>query len=135
MPWAKHASIGAVRTSMQATGIVPQPVSDAQLTAADSAADSGASAIVESALEPSSGWWVYMLRCVDGTLYTGCTSSLTRRLTAHARGSAKYTRSRLPVELVYSESVCDRSAALRREAALKRLPRPQKLALCGMTDG
>jgi putative endonuclease len=131
MPWAKHASIGAVRTSMQATGIVPQPVSDAQLTSADS----GANAIGEPALEPSSGWWVYMLRCVDGTLYTGCTSSLTRRLTAHARGSAKYTRSRLPVVLVYSESVSDRSAALRREAALKRLPRPQKLALCGMTDG
>lgn len=74
-----------------------------------------------------------MLRCADGTLYTGCAASLERRLLAHGRGSAKYTRARLPVELVYAEAVADRSAALRREAALKRLSRSQKLALCGMT--
>jgi putative endonuclease len=103
---------------MQARDAVPHSLSDA-----------------ESAVELTSivGWCVYMLRCADGTLYTGCTSALSRRLLAHSRGSAKYTRSRLPVELVYSEPVSDRSAALRREAALKKLSRPQKLALCGMT--
>ena len=77
-----------------------------------------------------SGWWVYILRCGDGTLYTGCTNDLPRRLQAHQSGrGAKYTRSRLPVELVYQEAVPDRSAALRREAAIKRLDRRRKLAL------
>ena len=76
------------------------------------------------------GWTVYMLRCGDGTLYTGCTNDLPRRLEAHRRGrGAKYTRSRLPVALAYREAVPDKSAALRREAAIKRLSRPQKLAL------
>ncbi len=75
-------------------------------------------------------WWVYLLRCRDGSLYAGATNDLARRLDAHARGRAsRYTRSRLPVALVHSERVADRSAALRREAALKRLPRAQKLAL------
>ena len=62
------------------------------------------------------GYLVYILRCGDGTLYTGCTNDLPRRLQAHQSGrGAKYTRSRLPVELVYQEAVPDRSAALRRE--------------------
>ena len=75
-------------------------------------------------------YWVYILRCADGTLYTGCTNDLDRRLRAHQAGrGAKYTRSRLPVELVYQEAVPDRSAALRREAAIKRLDRRRKLAL------
>ena len=75
-------------------------------------------------------WYVYMLRCGDDTLYTGCTNDVPRRLTAHQKGvGAKYTRSRLPVELVYQESLPDRSAALRREAAVKKLSRSQKLAL------
>ena len=75
-------------------------------------------------------WYVYMLRCGDDTLYTGCTNDMTRRLAAHQKGTgAKYTRSRLPVELVYQESLPDRSAALRREAAVKKLSRAQKLAL------
>ena len=77
-----------------------------------------------------SGWWVYILRCGDGTLYTGCTNDLPRRLQAHQSGrGAKYTRSRLPVELVYQEAVPDRSAALRREAAIKRMDRRAKQAL------
>ena len=67
------------------------------------------------------GWCVYILRCQDGTLYTGCSSALSRRLVAHAKGSAKYTRSRLPVSLLYAESVRDHSEALRREAAIKKL--------------
>lgn len=73
-----------------------------------------------------------MLRCRDGSLYTGATNDLPRRLAAHARGTAAaYTRSRRPVRLVYAEPRRDRSAALRREAAIKRLPRRAKLALVG----
>lgn len=75
-------------------------------------------------------WTVYILRCGDGSLYTGCTNDLPRRLEAHRSGKgAKYTRSRPPVELVYREEALDRSAALRREAAIKRLDRREKLAL------
>lgn len=75
---------------------------------------------------------VYILRCGDGTLYTGCTNDLPKRLAAHQSGKgAKYTRARLPVELVYSEPAADRSAALRREMAVKALTRQQKLALIG----
>ena len=75
-------------------------------------------------------WCVYILHCADGTLYTGCTNDLTRRLNTHQAGKgAKYTRSRLPVELAYSEPAADRSQALRREAAIKRLPRQEKLVL------
>jgi putative endonuclease len=71
-----------------------------------------------------------MLRCCDGTLYTGATNNLERRLATHGRGrGAAYTRARLPVTLVWSESVGDRGAALRREAAIKRLSRGDKLLL------
>jgi putative endonuclease len=73
---------------------------------------------------------VYLLRCRDGSLYTGITNDLARRLAAHRAGKASaYTRSRGPVRLVYREPVADRSAALRREAAIKRLRREDKLAL------
>ena len=76
------------------------------------------------------GWYVYILRCGDGSLYTGCTDDVARRLAAHQRGrGAKYTRSHLLVELVYREAAEDRSAALRREAAIKRLSRQEKLSL------
>ena len=75
-------------------------------------------------------YWVYILRCADGTLYTGITNDVPRRLAAHNSGrGAKYTRGRGPVELVYREELADRSAALRREAAIKRLSRPEKLTL------
>jgi len=75
-------------------------------------------------------WTVYILRCGDGTLYTGCTNDLTRRIKAHQKGrGAKYTRSRLPVVLAYSEPAADKSQALRREAAIKRLSRQEKLNL------
>ena len=75
-------------------------------------------------------YFVYLLRCADGTLYTGCTNDLDRRLAAHNAGKgAKYTRSRRPVVLVYREQAADRSAALRRERAIKRLTRKQKLEL------
>lgn len=75
-------------------------------------------------------WLVYILRCADGSLYTGATNDLTARLARHQRGrGARYTRSRLPVRLVYSEATADRGAALRRELALKRLTRAAKLLL------
>ncbi len=75
-------------------------------------------------------WAVYMLRCADGSLYTGATNDLPRRLTQHERGkAAAYTRSRLPVMLVFGEAAKSKKAALRREAALKRLTRAQKLLL------
>jgi putative endonuclease len=76
------------------------------------------------------GWQVYLLRCRDGTLYAGATNDLSARVARHAAGKgARYTRSRLPVELVFSVRVSGRGAALRREAALKRLTRAEKLAL------
>ena len=75
-------------------------------------------------------YFVYLLRCSDDTLYTGCTNDLDRRLAAHNAGKgAKYTRSRRPVALVYWEQAADRSGALRRERAIKRLTRKQKLEL------
>ena len=74
--------------------------------------------------------WVYILRCGDGTLYTGWTNDLEKRLKAHASGrGAKYTRSRLPVEPVYREALPGRGEAMRREAKIKRLTRAEKLAL------
>lgn len=76
-------------------------------------------------------WYVYMLRCKDGTLYTGITDNVERRLCAHRAGrGAKYTRGRGPLELVYQEEQPDKSAALRREVQVKRLSRQEKLALC-----
>lgn len=81
---------------------------------------------------PGARWRVYVLRCADGTYYTGITTDLARRLKEHngARpGGARYTRSRRPVVLHYKESAPDRSAAARREAALRRLSRREKQAL------
>lgn len=76
-------------------------------------------------------WCVYILRCKDGTLYTGATDDMEKRLAAHASGrGAKYTRGRAPLTLVYQEICTDRSAALRREHAIKQLPREKKLLLC-----
>lgn len=71
-----------------------------------------------------------MLRCRDGSLYTGITNDLATRLVRHRAGTASaYTRSRLPVRLVYQELQPTRSAALKREAQLRRLPRTTKLVL------
>ncbi len=73
---------------------------------------------------------VYILECSDGTLYTGWTVNLERRLAAHNAGrGARYTRTRRPVRLVYHETVDSRGAALRREAALRRAGRAAKLQL------
>jgi putative endonuclease len=73
--------------------------------------------------------WVYLLRCRDGSLYTGWTVDLERRLARHSAGTAsRYTASRLPVELELAISMPDRSTARREEARIKRLPRATKLA-------
>ena len=75
-------------------------------------------------------WYVYILRCGDGTLYTGSTDNVEKRLAAHRAGKgAKYTRGRGPLELVYSEQLPDKSSALRREYEIKRLTRPEKVKL------
>jgi putative endonuclease len=74
--------------------------------------------------------WVYLLRCRDGSLYTGWTVDLERRLARHRAGTAsRYTASRLPVELTLALPMPDRTAARREEARIKRLTRPAKLAL------
>jgi len=74
---------------------------------------------------------VYLLRCRDGSLYTGITNDLPQRLESHRRGTGSaYTRSRRPISLAYQEVVPDRGSALRREAVIRRLPRVEKLALC-----
>jgi putative endonuclease len=76
------------------------------------------------------GWLAYLLRCRDGSLYAGATNDVARRLLAHNSGKgARYTRSRRPVRLVFMVRARDRSDALRREAALKRLSRAEKLEL------
>ena len=76
-------------------------------------------------------WTVYILRCRDGSLYTGITTDPERRLAEHNsdRGAARYTRARRPVQMIYTEPAEDRAAASRREAAIKRLSRAEKLRL------
>ncbi|KAA1189185.1 GIY-YIG nuclease family protein [Pseudohalioglobus sediminis] len=78
------------------------------------------------------GWYVYVLQCADGSLYTGVARDLHKRLRQHngdLAGGPKYTSGRRPVSLLWSESAADRSSAQQREAAIKRLPRCEKLAL------
>ncbi len=72
-------------------------------------------------------WYVYILRCGDGSLYTGTAVDVQARLRVHESGKgAKYTRGRGPLELVYTEACESKSYALKRELAIKALPRPQK---------
>lgn len=75
-------------------------------------------------------WVLYILRCGDGSFYTGITNNLDRRLSQHSQGTAsRYTRSRLPITLVYQEPCKGKSAALKREWSVKALTRKQKEAL------
>ena len=75
-------------------------------------------------------WYVYILLCKDQTLYCGITDDVQRRLEVHRSGKgAKYTRGRGPLELVYTEQCASHSEALKREAAIKKLPRPEKIKL------
>ena len=77
-------------------------------------------------------WYLYILRCGDGSLYTGITTDVDKRFAAHAAGKgAKYTRGRGPLELLYREECGTHSDALRRELEVKRLPREEKLRLIG----
>ena len=75
-------------------------------------------------------YYAYLLQCDDNTIYAGYTNDLSQRIEAHNNGiGAKYTRSRLPVKLMYYEGFTSKSEALKREAALKRLSRKQKIKL------
>ena len=75
-------------------------------------------------------WYVYILRCGDGSLYTGIATDVQARLAAHKSGKgARYTRGRGPLELVYTEECGDHSAALKREAGIKKLSRAEKLEM------
>lgn len=75
-------------------------------------------------------FYAYMLKCSDETIYSGYTTDLEQRLNVHNRGSgAKYTRARLPVNLVYYEEFESKSEAMKKEAAYKKLSRTQKLKL------
>jgi putative endonuclease len=75
-------------------------------------------------------WYLYILKCRDETLYVGITTDLTKRLKTHNQGKAsRYTRMRLPVEMIYHELHPDKSSARKREIQVKKWPRPQKLAL------
>jgi putative endonuclease len=79
--------------------------------------------------------WVYILRCGDGSLYTGWTSDLKRRLIAHRAGrGSRYTASRLPVELALAVALPDRRTAMREEARIKALDRRAKLALIAAAE-
>jgi putative endonuclease len=80
--------------------------------------------------------YVYIVRCADGTLYTGWTNNLDERIKTHNDGAgAKYTRSRLPVDLVYQETFDDKRLALKREFEIKKLTRTQKEILISSPNG
>jgi predicted GIY-YIG superfamily endonuclease len=84
----------------------------------------------------SDKWFVYLVRCADGSLYTGIAKDVRRRCQQHNAGTAsRYTRSRLPVELVYQEAHTSRGSALRREAAIKAMTRKGKMAIIGDAHG
>ena len=75
-------------------------------------------------------WFLYLVQCADGSLYTGITNNVPRRCKQHNAGTAsRYTRSRLPVELIYQESHASRSVALKRELAIKAMSRQEKESL------
>ena len=79
-------------------------------------------------------WYLYILRCGDGSLYTGITTDVEKRVEIHRAGKgAKYTRGRTPLELVYRESCGSHSDALKRELAVKKLTREQKEQMIGRT--
>lgn len=82
-------------------------------------------------------WHVYILQCADSTLYTGIARDLQRRMQQHngeQSGGPKYTRGRRPVRLLWHDEVSHRSAALQREAAIKKLSRRQKCLLAGIGE-
>lgn len=83
-------------------------------------------------MDTTSHWYVYIVECADGSLYTGCAVDVEARIEVHNTGKgAKYTRTRLPVKLKYYEEAADRSSALKREHALKQLTAVEKRKLVG----
>jgi len=82
-------------------------------------------------METNTPWYVYVIRCSDNSLYTGITTDINRRVNEHntSNKGAKYTKTRRPVELKYYEEFTDRSTASKREYAIKKLTRKQKLNL------
>ena len=89
-----------------------------------------------SKVSPTVGWWVYILRCSDDTLYTGISNDLQARVARHNAGrAARYTRSRLPVRLVYQEPAATRGLALRREHAIRKLSAGEKRAMIEVDGG
>ena len=79
---------------------------------------------------PGDPWLVYILRCADGSLYTGITKNVTRSRQQHNAGTAsRYTRSRIPTKLVWQEAQASQSAALKRELAIKAMTRKEKLTM------
>ena len=100
-----------------------------------SAISSSRRPVVPSSRKKSS-WWVYVVRCKDGTLYCGATNDLEARIEAHNSGlGAKYTRGRGPVELVFRRRLGSKSAAMIEEARIKRLTRAEKLSLFSLAPG
>lgn len=88
----------------------------------------------KSIVKSHSNWFVYIVECADGTLYTGCTTDVERRVTEHntSRRGAHYTISRRPVILKYSEACASRSEATKREYQIKQMTRQEKTALCAV---
>ena len=79
--------------------------------------------------------WVYILRCSDGTLYTGWTNDIEKRLAAHNKGTgSKYTRGRIPVELIFKEEFETKEEAMSRETVIKSFKRSEKLMIAGMVQ-
>lgn len=82
-------------------------------------------------MNPEKKWCVYILRCGDGSLYTGITNDLSHRLAMHREGKgAKYTKGRSPLTLIYHKTCADHSEALREEYRIKQLKRAEKMQLC-----
>ena len=78
-------------------------------------------------------WFLYIIQCRDGSLYTGITTDIFRRIKEHnTKKGAFYTKNKVPVELVYQEAMANQSEARKREAAIKQLTRKQKLELVGI---
>ena len=86
-------------------------------------------------ITPQNNWLIYILKCVDGSLYCGITNNIEKRLKQHKGeiiGGAKYTRSHWPCKLVYEEKSASRSEALQREAVIKKMSRDEKQALINL---
>jgi predicted GIY-YIG superfamily endonuclease len=83
--------------------------------------------LIKAKTKRPAGWLLYILKCCDGSLYTGITNDILRRVEQHGSGTAsRYTRSRLPVELIYKERCRNKSGALKKECRIKALTRKEK---------